>query len=105
MNALRQRMRADLQIRNDAPQTLDCSLRCVAPFAQDRSISPARLGPAQVRQLRPCCLRTPRYLHVSPPALARIPSPRALLPSPPPVEARPCPAPRWTWLTWFGVMF
>jgi integrase/recombinase XerD len=50
MSTLRQRMRADLQIRNYAPQTLDCYLRCVAQFAPYFGTSPARLGPEQVRQ-------------------------------------------------------
>ena len=50
MSPLRQRMREDLQSRNYAPQTIDCSLRCVAQFAQYFGPSPTRLGPAQVRQ-------------------------------------------------------
>ena len=50
MTALRQRMREDLQLRNYSPQTIDCSLRCVAQFAQYFGTPPDRLGPAQVRQ-------------------------------------------------------
>ena len=50
MTALRQRMQDDLQLRNYAPQTIDCSLRCVAQFAQYFRTPPDRLGPEQVRQ-------------------------------------------------------
>ena len=49
MTALRQRMQDDLHLRHYAPQTLACSLRCVAPCAQDFRTSPDRLGPEQVR--------------------------------------------------------
>ena len=50
MSAVRQRMRADLQVRNSSPQTMDGSLRCVAQFAQYFRTSPDRLGPEHVRQ-------------------------------------------------------
>jgi integrase/recombinase XerD len=50
MTALRQRMHDDLQLRNYSPQTIDCSLRCVAQFAQYCRTPPDRLGPEQVRQ-------------------------------------------------------
>jgi len=50
MSALRQRMREDLQVRNSSPQTIDCSLRCVAQFAQYFGTPPDRLGPEHIRQ-------------------------------------------------------
>ena len=50
MSALRQRMREDLHIRNYSPQTIDCSLRCVAQFAQYFRTPPDRLGPEHIRQ-------------------------------------------------------
>ena len=49
MTPLRQRMLEDLQLRNSSPQTMHCSLRCVAAFAQHFGRSPAHLGPEQVR--------------------------------------------------------
>ena len=42
-------MRADLQIRHYSPQTIEGSLRCVAPFAQYFRTAPARLGPEHIR--------------------------------------------------------
>jgi hypothetical protein len=50
MTALRQRRLADLHRRNDSPQTVACSLRCVAPFAPYFRTAPDRRGPEQVRQ-------------------------------------------------------
>ena len=50
MTALRQRMLEDLHLRNYSPQPLDCSLRCVASFAQDLATPPDRLGAAHIRQ-------------------------------------------------------
>ena len=49
MTALRQRMLEDLQLRNYAPNTIRCSLRCVADFAQHFHTPPDRLGPEHVR--------------------------------------------------------
>jgi integrase/recombinase XerD len=50
MTTLRQRMRDDLQLRNYAPLTIDCYLRCVAHFAQHFRTPPDRLGPEHIRQ-------------------------------------------------------
>ena len=49
MTALRQRMLEDLQLRNYAPNTIRCYLRCVADFAQHFHTPPDRLGPEHVR--------------------------------------------------------
>ena len=49
MTALRQRMHDNLQLRNYSPPTVECYLRCVAPFAQHFRTSPERLGPEPVR--------------------------------------------------------
>ena len=49
MTPLRQRMLEDLQLRNYSPQTIHCSLRCVAAFAKHFGLSPEHLGPEQVR--------------------------------------------------------
>jgi integrase/recombinase XerD len=49
MTPLRQRMLEDLQLRNYSPDTMRCYLRCVADFAQHFGVSPAPLGPEQVR--------------------------------------------------------
>jgi integrase/recombinase XerD len=49
MTALRQRMLEDLQLRNYAPNTIRCYLRCVAEFAQHFHTPPDRLGPEHVR--------------------------------------------------------
>ena len=48
MTALRQRMHDDLHLRNYAPLTIDCYLRCVAHFAQYFRTPPDRLGPQAV---------------------------------------------------------
>ncbi len=50
MMPLRQRRREDLQLRHSSPQTIACSLRCVAHFAQDFHTSPDQLGPEHIRQ-------------------------------------------------------
>jgi site-specific recombinase XerD len=50
MTALRQRMLEDLHLRNYSPQTIACSLRCVATFAPHFHTPPDRLGPEHVRQ-------------------------------------------------------
>jgi integrase/recombinase XerD len=49
MTPLRQRRLEDLQLRNYSPDTMRCSLRCVADFAKHFGVSPAHLGPEQVR--------------------------------------------------------
>jgi Phage integrase, N-terminal SAM-like domain len=42
-------MLEDLQLRNYASHTIACYLRCVADFARRFGVSPAHLGPEQVR--------------------------------------------------------
>src|SRR5262245_51503550 len=49
MTPLRQRMLEDLQLRNYSPHTMRCYLRCIADFAKHFGVSPAHLGPEQVR--------------------------------------------------------
>ena len=49
MTELRQRMIADLRIRNYSPRTVDCYTRCVAAYARHFGRSPAALGAEQVR--------------------------------------------------------
>jgi integrase/recombinase XerD len=50
MTALRQRMIADLQLRNYSPRTIEAYVRCVASFATHFHQSPDQLGPAHVRE-------------------------------------------------------
>src|SRR5437870_8052730 len=52
MTTLRQRMHDDLQLRNYSPETITCSLRCVANFAQHFRTPPDRLDPVHIRQYR-----------------------------------------------------
>jgi integrase/recombinase XerD len=47
---LRQRYTHDLQLRNYAPRTVDCYVRCVAAFARHFGQSPERLDAEHVRQ-------------------------------------------------------
>jgi|RhiMetdeSRZDD1v2_1073273.scaffolds.fasta_scaffold27102_6 integrase-like protein len=49
MTALRQQMLEDLQLRNYAPNTHRCHLRCVADFAQRFHTPLDRLEPKYVR--------------------------------------------------------
>jgi site-specific recombinase XerD len=49
MTPLRQRMFADLQLRNSSEHTTRAYLRCVADFAKHFGTSPEHLGPEQVR--------------------------------------------------------
>src|SRR3990172_6747227 len=49
MTELRQRMIADLRIRNYSLRTVDCYTRCVAAFARHFGQSPLALGPEQIR--------------------------------------------------------
>ncbi len=50
MTDLRQRMAADLELRNYSPNTIRVYLRCVADFAKHFRRSPDQLGPAHVRE-------------------------------------------------------
>jgi integrase/recombinase XerD len=58
MTALRQRMIADLRIRNYSPRTVDCYVRCVAAFARHFGTSPTELGAEQIRTYQTYLLET-----------------------------------------------
>jgi len=60
MTALREKMLADLQLRNYSQQTIDAYLRQVAAFARHFGKSPDRLGPSQVRDYQLFLLRQKR---------------------------------------------
>jgi integrase/recombinase XerD len=49
MSDLRERMIADLELRNYSPETIRAYIRCVADFAKHFHQSPDQLGPDQVR--------------------------------------------------------
>jgi len=74
---LRQRMLADLRIRNYSPSTAECYVRAVAEFAKHLRRSPEHLGPEEIRSwqlyllnekkgqallVRSSCLRPPLFL-------------------------------------------
>ena len=60
MTELRQRMVADLRIRNYSPRTIDCYVDCVARFARHFSQSPATLGPEHIRAYQTHLVETKR---------------------------------------------
>ncbi|MBI2073706.1 MAG: site-specific integrase [Gemmatimonadetes bacterium] len=60
MTELRQRMIADLRIRNYSPRTIDCYTRCVAAFARYFRQSPLALGPEQIRTYQTYLVETKR---------------------------------------------
>jgi integrase/recombinase XerD len=49
MSPLREKMTADLELRNYSPATIRAYLRCVAQFAQHFQCSPDALGPELIR--------------------------------------------------------
>jgi integrase/recombinase XerD len=57
MTALRQKMRADLELRNYSPLTVDAYLRQVSAFAAHFGQSPDQLGPQQVQQYQTFLVR------------------------------------------------
>src|SRR5215204_3509937 len=60
MTALREKMLADLQLRNYSQHTIDAYLRQVAAFARHFGKSPDRLGPSQVRDYQLFLVRQKR---------------------------------------------
>lgn len=60
MTALRQRMIADLRIRNYSPRTIDCYTRCVAAFARHFGRSPATLETEHIRAYQTYLVETKR---------------------------------------------
>ncbi|MBI4502894.1 MAG: site-specific integrase [Gemmatimonadetes bacterium] len=60
MTELRQRMIADLRIRNYSPRTITCYTQCVAGFARHFGTSPAALGPEQIRAYQTFLVETKR---------------------------------------------
>ena len=49
MTVLRQKMIEDMQIRNFSPHTIEAYVRAVAKFSLHFGLSPALLGPEQIR--------------------------------------------------------
>ena len=99
MTELRQRMIADLRIRNYSPRTVECYTRCVAAFARHFGRSPADLGPDRIRAYPPPPLARPPPTNGS--GLLRAPpsctpdAPTACRVSPAePIAARPRPPAR-----------
>jgi len=60
MTPLRQRMIADLRIRNYSPRTVERYTQCVAAFARHFGRSPAELGPEQIRSYQSFLVETKR---------------------------------------------
>ena len=60
MTALRQRMIADLRIRNYSPRTIECYTQRVAAFAQHFGQSPTELGPEHIRTFQTVLVETKR---------------------------------------------
>lgn len=60
MTELRQRMIADLRIRNYSPRTAECYTRCVAAFARHFERSPAVLGAEHIRAYQTYLVETKR---------------------------------------------
>ena len=60
MTALRQRMIADLRIRNYSPRTIACYVDCVARFAQYFGQSPVALGAEHIRAYQTHLVETKR---------------------------------------------
>jgi len=58
MTALRQRMIADLRIRNYSPRTIECYTQCVIAFARHFGTSPTELGPEDIRAYQTFLVQT-----------------------------------------------